>query len=404
MYPDLSYILHALFGTQPDNAFSVVKTFGLLLVISILLAAYLLSLELKRKEKEGLLKPTLTKVISGQAPTPYEVISNAILGFVLGFKALYIFSNFPEFQQDPAAVLLSMKGNWLAGIIGAALVGGLKYWDVKRQQLDKPAEKMVNIYPHERIGDITMLAALSGVFGAKLFAIIEDLDLVFSGQITLGEFFAQFLTGSGLAVYGGLIVAFITCYIYLKKKNIAPIHVMDAVAPALILSAGTGRLGCHFSGDGDWGIESDLAARPDFLSWSPDWLWTFDYPHNVLQRGIPIEGCTWNYCNVLETGVYPTSIYEFVVLSSIAGFLWAIRKRITIPGMLFSIYLIFNGFERFWIEKIRVNERDDILGFQTTQAEFISAILMIIGICGCIYLWRRSKTNPPVVPATDTRL
>ena len=83
----------------------------------------------------------------------------------------------------------------------------------------------------------------------------------------------------------------------------------------------------------------------------------------------------------------------------IGAFLWSIRKRITIPAMLFFIYLIFNGFERFWIEKIRVNERYDIMGIQTTQAEFISVILMIIGIIGCVVLWRRSKSTlaPPKV-------
>ena len=56
MYPDLSYILHALLGTSPDNWTSIVKTFGLMLVIAILTAAFMLSKELKRKEAEGLLK------------------------------------------------------------------------------------------------------------------------------------------------------------------------------------------------------------------------------------------------------------------------------------------------------------------------------------------------------------
>ena len=55
-------------------------------------------------------------------------------------------------------------------------------------------------------------------------------------------------------------------------------------------------------------------------------------------------------------------------------FLWKIRKKITIPGMIFFIYLTLNGIERFLIEKIRVNTKYDILG-GITQAEIIEQYL-----------------------------
>jgi prolipoprotein diacylglyceryltransferase len=53
--------------------------------------------------------------------------------------------------------------------------------------------------------------------------------------------------------------------------------------------------------------------------------------------------------------------------------------------MLFSIYLIFNGIERFFIEKIRVNTLYHINGFAFTQAELISTILFILGLLGIWY-------------------
>ncbi|MEM9917570.1 MAG: prolipoprotein diacylglyceryl transferase family protein [Bacteroidota bacterium] len=391
MYPDLSYILHALIGTQPDNAFSIVKTFGLLLVLAILTAAFILDREVRRKEKEGLFKPVKIKIITGQPATLMDMLLNALLGFALGFKFFYIISNFSDFQIDPADIILSGKGNWPAGLILAAIFAGLKWWEKDKQKLDKPQEKLVAVYPHDRIGDITVLAAISGVIGAKLFAIGEDLDLLLSGQVSFSEFIGQLLSGSGLAIYGGLIVAFFVVFFYLRRKGIPPIHFMDAVAPALIVSYGVGRMGCHLSGDGDWGIASDLADRPSWLSWSPDWLWSFNYPHNVLERGQAIADCTWRYCKELENGVYPTSVYEFVMTLIIGLILWSLRKRIKIPGMLFFIYLIFNGMERFWIEKIRINDRYDVMGFQTTQAEFIAVILMIAGVIGCVFLWQRSR-------------
>jgi prolipoprotein diacylglyceryltransferase len=62
------------------------------------------------------------------------------------------------------------------------------------------------------------------------------------------------------------------------------------------------------------------------------------------------------------------------------AFLWSIRKRISITGRLFAIYLIVNGIERFLIEKIRVNTKYSIFGYHPTQAEIISTCLVIIGI------------------------
>ena len=117
MFPDLSYLLHYLIGTQPDNWTSIFKTFGLMLVLAILSAAWVLYLELKRKANEGLLKPQKVKVVVGKPATAWELVSNGIFGFIIGFKLLYVSQNFPEFQADPAAVILSSKGIWWAGVL-----------------------------------------------------------------------------------------------------------------------------------------------------------------------------------------------------------------------------------------------------------------------------------------------
>ena len=62
--------------------------------------------------------------------------------------------------------------------------------------------------------------------------------------------------------------------------------------------------------------------------------------------------------------------------------------------MLFSIYLVLNGVERFCIEKIRVNSVYHIFGRNITQAEIISMLLFMIGIAGIIYLGNsKNKTK-----------
>jgi phosphatidylglycerol---prolipoprotein diacylglyceryl transferase len=318
MYPDLSYILHAAFGTRPDSApASFIKTFGLFMALAFLTAAYALFLELRRKAQQGLLTTS------------------------------------------------EMKG--------------------------EKKGTTVSVYPHERVGDITMVAAFSGLFGAKMFAIFESSE-------NLNQFLAnpigEFFSPGGLAIYGGLICGFIGVFIYVKRwLKIKPIYVMDAVAPALMFAYGVGRIGCQLSGDGDWGIPNKL-AQPTWW-FLPKWTWAFDYPNNVTNSSRTpheiIAGFQGIYNTHLTEPVFPTPFYETILAFMIGGFLWSIRKRLKVPGTLFMIYLILNGLERFFIEKIRVNDKISAFGIQFTQAELIAVLLFITGIIGIIVLNSRAN-------------
>lgn len=382
MYPDLSYLFHDLIGTAPDNWLSVLKTFGVFLILAFIASAYVLNLELKRKEKEGLLQGFTEKERIGFPATWQEIATNALFGFIIGFKLPYIAQHFQEFRPDPASIILSAKGTWLWGIVAAAIFGFFKYWDTNKRAIAKPHIREVNVLPHHRIGDITILAAISGIIGARLFSIIESEENI---KAFIKDPLDQLLSGSGLAIYGGLIVAFIAVYYYVYKKGMKPIYVMDAVAPALIMGYAVGRLGCQFSGDGDWGIVNN--APPPSWWFLPDWAWAFKYPHNVLNDGIPIEGCTWDYCRQLGEAVYPTPLYETFFSLIIFTILWTLRKRFKVPGMIFFLYVLLNGIERFFIEKIRTNPDIHLLGMSATQAEYVAGLLIIIGTVGMIYLW-----------------
>jgi prolipoprotein diacylglyceryltransferase len=145
-----------------------------------------------------------------------------------------------------------------------------------------------------------------------------------------------------------------------------------------MLSYSLGRLGCQIAGDGDWGI-NNLHPKP--FTWLPDWLWSYDYPHNILRRGIYIPGCTWDdYCYKLAVGVYPTPLYELIAGLILFAVLMLIRKRLKLAGRLSAIYLMLMAVERFFIEKIRVDVRYNFFGFHPTQAEIISVVLFAFGV------------------------
>lgn len=223
---------------------------------------------------------------------------------------------------------------------------------------------MITASPSYLVGTYVMLAIFVGFVGAKFFHILENLNDFF---IAPGE---MIFSSGGFTFYGGLVVAAWAIVYYSRRKGLSVGRVADAVAPGLMIAYGIGRIGCHLSGDGDWGIAADIAAKPD---WFPMWLWAEDYANNILGRDLS------------AAPVYPTPIYEFLAASLIFAVLWVMRDHRYRAGWLFFVYLIMSGAERLLIEQIRVNNTFPLFGMEVTQAEVISVILIAIGIVGA---WR----------------
>ncbi|HEX5001080.1 MAG TPA: prolipoprotein diacylglyceryl transferase family protein [Bacteroidia bacterium] len=379
MYPTFSDLLRDLFGI---NIQLPVQTFGLMLAISFLLAAWTLTIELKRKEQQGFFSPVSVKHLVGEKASAAELLSSFLIGFIIGYKLLFIAANYNYFVTDTQGVLLSLKGSLPGGLIAGALIAFFKYREKEKSRLETPEWKTEKIPVHQLVGNITMVAAVAGLIGAKIFHNLENLDDFEKDPMD------ALLSFSGLTMYGGLIVGGIALLIYTRKQGMSSLHFMDAVAPGLMLAYGSGRIGCQLAGDGDWGIPN-LAPKPDWMHFIPDWMWSFRFPHNVINAGIPIPGCEGHHCMMLQEPVFPTPFYESVICISLFFVLWGMRKRITVPGMLFFVYLIMNGVERFFIEKIRVNNQYHIFGHGITQAEIISFLLIITGVTGAIILYRK---------------
>lgn len=382
MYAGLTDLLNDLFGTHFSYSFP--PMFGLLVATSFLLAAWTLSLELKRKEALGLLHPLDKKIMVGKPAGIDDYFWNALFGFILGSKIFYAIFNKEEFFSDPQASLLSLKGNLLGGIIWALGAIIWKYFESKKQELKEPKEVDIKVFPHQMVSEITMAAALGGLIGAKIFHLLEYWSDFVADPA------GMFFSGSGLTMYGGLIVGGATVLWYGKKNNIAPLHLCDATAPGLMLAYGTGRLGCQLAGDGDWGIINS-SPKPSMLSFLPDWMWAYKYPHNVISEGIPIDGCIGNHCHELADAVFPTPLYESMMCILLFVLLWSMRKKIFTPGRLFSWYLVFNGIERFLIESIRVNSKYHIGNLAFTQAQLISLLLVLLGGIGLVYFKNKKQ-------------
>lgn len=435
MYPNLYLALKDLFGISlPFLRF--VNSFGFFVALSFIAAAITLTRELMRKEREGLLSFREETVWIGKPASPTELSLNFLLGFVLGFKLVGLVTADSALTANVQDYLLSMQGSLPAGIIGGLLFAGLKFYERNKQKLARPEERRVRIWPHDRVGDLTIYAFVFGFAGAKIFNSLETWnDFV---RDPVGSLFSF----SGLTFYGGLICAALAIWYYARKNGIGFWHLNDAAAPGLMLAYAVGRIGCQVAGDGDWGIlnsayitspagkpmgvtlsqwaltlrqNSQLylpqfgslekvphltAKAPSFL---PDWLFAYSYPHNVIGEGVRIADCNGQYCSQLPIPVFPTPLYETLTCLGLFFILWSLRKKLKVPGTLFGIYLVLNGVERFLVEHIRVNSTYNIFGFHPTQAELISAGLII---AGALIYFRLKRGAPPTAGSgtTDTRV
>lgn len=223
-----------------------------------------------------------------------------------------------------------------------------------------------------------LMAIVFGMLGSKVMSALEFLNEF--NESTGPGFFIK----NGQSFYGGLILASAVIYLYARHKKVHLFHGMDVAAPAIAMGYAVGRMGCHLAGDGCWGIES-VAALPGWLSWLPQWTWSCTYPNNAINAGIPIPGCTGEYCHVLRNPVYPTSLYESGFSLLLFILLWRLRERISPRGSLFFLYILLSSAFRFFIEMIRINAKYSFPGIQLSQAQMISVILFLVGLAGLLY-------------------
>ncbi|MCB9184175.1 MAG: prolipoprotein diacylglyceryl transferase [Flavobacteriales bacterium] len=384
MYPTIYHALLDLTGIDIP-ILRVLNSFGFFVALAFILASWTLGRELRRMESLGLLGVTVRRTVVGEAAKPVELIGQAILGFVLGWKGFYLVTHSREALASPPAFLLSGKGDVIAGLAVAALFIWLRWRAKEKAKLEQPRTEEVKVAAHEHAGNITITAGIWGLIGAKLFHWLENPD----------EFVAFFTAPdsadiiTGLTMYGGLIVAGFMVIRYFRRNGIPALLGADAAAPGVMLAYAVGRIGCQVSGDGDWGVVNTSPAP----RWMPDWLWSYDYPNNVNGIGMPLldgRPCFEGYCTVLPEPVFPTPLYETIACLLLFGVLWALRKRLRPAGSIFFLFLFLNGLERFFIEKIRVNVH--VIG-NITQAEIIATLLMIAGVAGMLWLRRKQSPN-----------
>src|SRR5215218_7163581 len=184
--------------------------------------------------------------------------------------------------------------------------------------------------------ELGFAALAGGVVGSRLYFIAQNYDSV--KDDLLGNLFS----GAGLVWYGGAIGGAIAVVLWARWRGFLGLALLDLCAPALALGYAIGRCGCQLSGDGDYG-----------KAW--DGPWAMSYPDGTVPT---------------EQTVHPTPVYETLAMGLGAWVLWQLRDRVR-AGVLFAIYLLYAGAERFLVEFLRRNS-SDALGLTTPQLESLA--------------------------------
>jgi prolipoprotein diacylglyceryl transferase len=196
------------------------------------------------------------------------------------------------------------------------------------------------------------VAGLAGIFGAKLYHLLE----------TPAEFFANpgplFFSRYGFAWFGGFLGGFGAMLLMGWRARLPMLEFLDACSPAASFGYAIGRIGCFLSGDGDYG-------RPTNLPWG------MSFPNGVVPT---------------TDRVHPAPLYELIIWCLIGAFLWHMgSKALRGPkarGEIFCNYLILTGVARFLVEIIRINPRS-FLGMSNAQTASVLSVL-----AGAVLLWR----------------
>jgi phosphatidylglycerol:prolipoprotein diacylglycerol transferase len=213
------------------------------------------------------------------------------------------------------------------------------------RELGKPAD-----WTYEAV----FAALIGGLIGSRVDFLIQNWDDV-SGDV-IGNIFS----GSGLVFFGGLLGGAVGVLLWAWWRNWLGWALLDTSAAPIAIGYAVGRIGCQVSGDGDYGIESDLP-------------WAMAYPEGTVPT---------------QDTVHPTPVYETLVMGLATLVLWHLRDRFA-PGVLFGLYLVIAGVERFLVELIR---RNDSVVSGLTLAQLFSLALLALG--SAIVVARRGAARP----------
>lgn len=213
--------------------------------------------------------------------------------------------------------------------------------------------------------DIALWAVPLGILGGRLFHVVtHPRDYFYEGADLLRVFYVW---EGGLAIYGALILGAVGVYIGVRQAGLKFWSVADAMAPGILLAQGIGRWGNYFN--------QELFGTPTDLPWALE----IPSSNAAYPEGFP-DGITF----------HPTFLYESIWSITGVIVLLILDRRLNLRfGKLFALYLVIYSVGRVWIEIIRIDPSEIVLGLRINVWSAIAGI--VIGLVIYLLQSRRHK-------------
>jgi phosphatidylglycerol:prolipoprotein diacylglycerol transferase len=237
-------------------------------------------------------------------------------------------------------------------LVGVAILAAI--WVATREARRKG-------FAGEVIGDLALPVVLTGLVGGRLAYVLGWEPELFS-QDPLGIFAVW---RGGLALHGGLLAGFGAGFWFCWRRRLNPWVLADALAPAIILGQGIGRLSCFLNGD--------AYGRATGVPWAV----IFSNPDALAPLGVPL---------------HPVQLYEFAADLMLFGVLWVLRKRPGFEGQLFLFYLAGYGVIRLLTEVFRGDRVEVAFGLSLLQGASLALLVTALVAFGWRLTTRKART------------
>ncbi|HUK61820.1 MAG TPA: prolipoprotein diacylglyceryl transferase [Dongiaceae bacterium] len=217
----------------------------------------------------------------------------------------------------------------------------------------------------DRLVNVILITLVASILGARALYVIEHLA---EFRREWGGVFA--LWQGGLTLYGGIVAGTFAGLASARRLGLPRWVVADALTPSLALGTMFGRIGCFLNGC--------CYGRPTTLPW-----------------GVKFPPGSFASLEFGDTPVHPSQLYNAAVGLGLFAVLWAMRKRVRTPGILFWTFLVVFAVARIGIDLTRTYESDAMIlrgAVPLTESQLTSIALALFGALMILRLRREGAS------------
>ncbi|MDX3188884.1 prolipoprotein diacylglyceryl transferase [Streptomyces sp. MN03-5084-2B] len=230
--------------------------------------------------------------------------------------------------------------------------------------------------------DVAVFAVPFGLVGGRLYHVVTDPELYFTEGRNPWNAFA--IWDGGLGIWGAIALGAVGALIACRRKGVPLTAMADAVAPGIVVAQAIGRIGNYFNQelygahtDLPWGLEIYQRFNPED-------------PDNLL------NGVATGHIPLPDSPVHPTFLYELLWNLLVALLVvWADRRFKLGHGRVFALYVAGYTVGRGWIEMMRTDTANHILGL---RVNVWTSILLFLGAAA--YFVVAGRRGPREAPET----